>query len=127
GLLRGGLLGGLAAWAGFTTPSAVLMVLFAFGAGTIADSRPGAGLLHALKLVAVAIVAQAVLGMARSLCPDRVRASIATIALVVMLIAPWSLFQIGTIVVGGLAGWMLCPGEPDPAPDSMTMPVSRKL
>ena len=81
GLMRGGLLGGLAAWVGFTLPSAVLMVLFAFGAGTIADSRVGAGLLHGLKLVAVAIVAQAVMGMVRSLCPDRVRASIATVAL----------------------------------------------
>jgi chromate transporter len=87
----------------------------------------GAGLLHGLKLVAVAIVAQAVMGMARGLCPDRVRASIATVALVVMLVAPWSIFQIGTIVVGGLAGWILCPGEPDPALDSVTMPVSRKL
>jgi chromate transporter len=127
GLVRGGLLGGLAAWTGFTVPSAVLMVLFAFGAGTIGGSHVGAGLLHGLKLVAVAIVAQAVMGMARSLCPDRVRASIATVALVVMLIAPWSLFQIGTIVAGGLAGWMLCPGDPDPAPDSMAMPVSRGL
>jgi chromate transporter len=126
GLMRGGLLGGLAAWTGFTLPSAVLMVLFAFGAGTIADSHAGAGLLHGLKLVAVAIVAQAVMGMARSLCPDRVRASIATISLVVMLVAPWSLFQIGTIAVGGLAGWMLCSGESDMVPDSLAMPVSRK-
>jgi chromate transporter len=127
GLMSGGLLGGLAAWIGFTMPSALLMVLFAYGATTIADSQTGAGLLHGLKLVAVAIVAQAVIGMARSLCPDRVRAAIATIALAVMLIAPWSLFQIGTIVAGGLAGWMLCRGEPDSAPDSITVPVSRKL
>jgi chromate transporter len=127
GLMRGGLLGGLAAWTGFTAPSAVLMVLFAFGAGTIADSHAGAGLLHGLKLVAVAIVAQAVMGMARSLCPDRVRASIATVALIVMLVAPSSLFQIGTIIVGGIVGWILCPGEADTAPDSITMPVSRKL
>src|ERR1700761_9192133 len=98
GLMRGGLLGGLAAWTGFTTPSAVLMVLFAYGVGSISDSRVGAGLLHGLKLVAVAIVAQAVMGMARSLCPDRPRASIATIALVAMLMVPWSLAQIGTIV-----------------------------
>src|SRR3954451_5777778 len=125
GLMRGGLPGGLAAWTGFTMPSAVLMVLFAFGAGTIADSPLGAGVLHGLKLVAVAIVPQAVMGMARSLCPDRVRASIATVALIVMLRAPWSLFQIGTIVVGGLAGWMLCRGEADAAPDSIAMPVSR--
>jgi chromate transport protein ChrA len=126
GLMRGGLLGGLAAWTGFTMPSAILMVLFAYGAGTISDSHSGAGLLHGLKLVAVAIVAQAVMGMARSLCPDRVRTSIATVALIVMLLAPWSVFQIGTIVVGGLAGWILCRGDADTAPDSIAMPVSRK-
>ena len=66
GLLRGGFLGGLAAWLGLTLPSAVLMVLFAYGAGSIADSSLGSGLLHGLKLVAVAIVAQAVMGMART-------------------------------------------------------------
>jgi chromate transporter len=65
-----------------------LLLLFAYGAGSIADSHTGTGLLHGLKLVAVAIVAQAVMGMARSLCPDRVRASIATVALIVMLVAP---------------------------------------
>ncbi|HEY1411151.1 MAG TPA: chromate transporter, partial [Rhodopila sp.] len=69
GLMRGGYLGGLAAWVGFTLPSAVLLLLFAYGAGSIADSPLGAGVLHGLKLVAVAIVAQAVLGMARGLCP----------------------------------------------------------
>jgi chromate transporter len=127
GLMRGGLLGGLAAWFGFTMPSAILLVLFAFGAGTIADSHAGAGLLHGLKLVAVSIVAQAVMGMARSLCPDRARASIATVALIVMLVAPWSIFQIGTIVIGGIAGWILCRGEADTAADDITMPVSRKL
>jgi chromate transporter len=127
GMMRGGLLGGVAAWVGFTMPSAILMVLFAFGAGSIADSHIGAGLLHGLKLVAVAIVAQAVMGMARSLCPDRVRASIATTALIVMLLAPWSFFQVATIVLGGIAGWMLCRGEADSAPDDVPMPVSRKL
>ena len=127
GLMRGGLLGGLAAWTGFTMPSAIMMVLFAFGAGTIADSHVGAGVLHGLKLVAVAIVAQAVMGLSRSLCPDRARASIAMIALIVMLVAPWSVLQIGTIVVGGIAGWMLCRGQADTTPDNITMPVSRKL
>jgi chromate transporter len=127
GLLRGGLLGGLAAWTGFTMPSAMLLVLFAFGAGGIADTHAGAGILHGLKLVAVAIVAQAVMGMARSLCPDRVRASIATVALIVTLIAPWSIFQVGTIVAGGIAGWLLCQGESDPAADSFVMPISRQF
>src|ERR1700722_5105819 len=81
GLMRGGYLGGLAAWLGFTLPSAIALILFAFGAGTL-QSPAGVGLLHGLKLVAVAIVAQAVLGMARSLCPDRQRASIAMLALI---------------------------------------------
>jgi chromate transporter len=127
GLMRGGLLGGLAAWTGFTVPSAVLLILFAFGAGSIAGSHAGAGLLHGLKLVAVAIVAQAVMGMARSLCPDRVRATIATVALIVMLIAPWSIFQVATIVAGGIAGWLLCQGQSGTAADSLVMPVSRRF
>jgi chromate transporter len=127
GLMRGGLIGGLAAWTGFTMPSAVLMVLFAFGAGRIADSPAGAGLLHGLKLVAVAIVAQAVMGMARNLCPDRVRASIATVALVVMLVAPFSVLQVAMIVLGGVAGWMLCRGDADGIPETLAMPVSRTL
>ena len=127
GLIRGGVLGGLAAWTGFTLPSAILMVLFAYGAGSISHSALGAGLLHGLKLVAVAIVAQAVMGMARTLCPDRLRASIATIALVVMLVAPWSILQLGVIVVGGIAGWLLCKGSGDAAGDRPVMPVSRKV
>src|ERR1043165_4290697 len=78
GLMRAGYLGGLAAWTGFTLPSAFLLVLFAYGAGNL-HGAIGTGLLHGLKLVAVAIVAQAVWGMARTLCPDRERASIAAI------------------------------------------------
>ena len=108
GLLRGGLAGGLAAWVGFTLPSATLMVLFAYGAGSLAESALGAGLLHGLKLVAVAIVAQAVMGMARTLCPDRMRASIATLALVATLVAPWSIAQLVVIVAGGCAGLLIC-------------------
>lgn len=127
GLLRGGLPGALAAWTGFTMPSAILLVLFAFGAGRVADTAVGAGALHGLKLVAVAIVAQAVLGMARSLCPDRVRASIATVALVVMLVAPWSSLQIGTIVAGGIAGWRLCRGDAPAATDGFALKLSRRF
>jgi chromate transporter len=125
GLLRGGIAGGLAAWAGFTLPSAILLVLFAHGAGSIAGSAAGAGLLHGLKLVAVAIVAQAVMGMARSLCPDRTRAAIATIALVVMLLAPWSILQLGVIAAGAAAGWALCRESGGSAPEGVAMPVSR--
>ena len=79
GLMRAGYLGGLAAWLGFTLPSAIVLVAFAYGASAL-HGPLGAGLLHGLKLVAVAIVAQAVLGMARTLAPDKPRASIAVLA-----------------------------------------------
>ena len=124
GLMRGGYFGGLAAWVGFTAPSAILMVLFAYGAGSIADSPTGAAVLHGLKLVAVAIVAQAVLGMARSLCPDRERAAIAALALILMLLVPGSLSQVGTIVLGGIAGIFVSRARTETAPDSLAIPVS---
>lgn len=127
GLMRGGYWGGLAAWTGFTLPSAVLLLLFAYGAGGIADSPLGAGVLHGLKLVAVAIVAQAVLGMARSLCPDRPRASIATLAIVLMLLVPGSLGQVGAIVLGGVAGLAFCRGDTEARADTFTIPVSRSV
>ena len=103
GLIRAGYAGALAAWAGFTLPSAIAMVLFAYGAGALAGAL-GSGLLHGLKLVAVAIVAQAVWGMARTLCPDRERASIAAVAALIILFGSSSLAQIGAIVLGGVAG-----------------------
>ncbi|MFT8372058.1 MAG: chromate transporter, partial [Acetobacter sp.] len=103
GLMRAGYAGGLAAWAGFTLPSALILVLFAYGANALAGPT-GAGLLHGLKLVAVAIVAQAVWGMARTLCPDRTRASIAVTAALIVLFAISPLAQIAAIVLGGLAG-----------------------
>jgi chromate transporter len=129
GLIRGGWLGGLAAWCGFTLPSALLMTAFAFGASTLTGSPAGAGLLHGLKLVAVAIVAQAVWGMAGSLCPDRQRASIATAALVLVLFVPSSVGQIAAIVLGALVGLALCrdaPGQVQPAaPEALPLVVSR--
>src|SRR5579872_3506359 len=90
GMMRAGYLGALAAWTGFTLPSAILLILFAYGATSLSGPL-GQGLLHGLKLVAVAIVAQAVFGMARSLCPDRQRASIAAIAAVIILFSTASL------------------------------------
>src|SRR5262249_29287602 len=80
GITRAGLLGGLAAWLGFTLPSAAALVAFAYGlrALQVAD----AGWLHGLKVAAVAVVALAVWGMARSLAPDRPRATIAILAAV---------------------------------------------
>src|SRR5271170_7382996 len=93
GLMRAGYRGGLAAWTGFTLPSAVALVLFAYGASGL-DGPTGVGLLHGLKLVAVAIVAQAVWGMARTLCPDGARASIAVVAALIMLFSSAYLAQV---------------------------------
>jgi chromate transporter len=108
GLSRAGWRGGLAAWLGFTTPSAVLMLLFAWGAGDLATQPIGVHLLHGLKLVAVAIVAQAVFGMARSLCPDRSRATIALVGLIIVLFAPGAVGQISAIALGALVGAVVC-------------------
>src|SRR2546425_6046321 len=106
GLLRAGYAGALAAWAGFTLPSALAMVLFAYGLGALGDVA-GSGWLHGLKVVAVAVVAQAVLGMARTLAPDRARATLAVAAAIVTLAAPSAWGQIGAIVVGGAVGVVL--------------------
>jgi chromate transporter len=125
GLMRAGYLGGLAAWIGFTLPSAILLVLFAFGAPWLGGPL-GSGLLHGLKLVAVAIVAQAVLGMARTLCPDRERASIAAVASVLILLSGTSVTQIAAILLGAVAGLWLCQGVPAAVAGHVTMPVSRK-
>jgi chromate transporter len=127
GLRRAGYPGGLAAWAGFTLPSALLLVLFAYGAAPLAATTVGAGLLHGLKLVAVAIVAQAVWGMARSLAPDRPRASIAAAAVLIVVAAPVALGQIAAIVLGAAAGLVLC-RDPGSAmvPEALAMPVSRR-
>lgn len=126
GLMRAGYLGALAAWTGFTLPSAAILVLFAYGAGALSGSV-GAGLLHGLKLTAVAIVAQAVWGMARNLCPDRERASIAVVAALIILFSTASISQIGAIVLGGLAGLWLCRSEATAPSGHVEIPVSRTV
>ncbi len=124
GLMRAGYLGGLAAWTGFTLPSAAALVVFAYGASALAGPI-GTGLLHGLKLVAVAIVAQAVWGMARTLCPDRQRASIAVVAALIILFSTSSVAQIGAIALGGAAGLFLCRAAPGNLSGHVAMPVSR--
>lgn len=126
GLLRGnGLRGGLAAWCGFTLPSAVLLCLFALGAA--AFTGPVAqGVLHGLKLVAVAIVAQAVWGMARTLTPDRERAAIALAAVAIVVFAGGSLGQIGAIALGAVAGLRLCRDGGPALAGRLSFPVSRR-
>ena len=115
GILRGnGLLGGLAAWFAFTMPSTI--ILFAFALSATAFAGPIAeGILHGLKLVAVAVVAQAIWGMANSLTPDRERAAIALAAVAIVVFIGGSFGQIGAIALGAVAGLWLCRGD-GPAP-----------
>jgi len=125
GLLRAGYRGGLAAWTGFTLPSAVLLVLFAYGAHAL-TGPPALAVLHGLKLVAVAIVAQAVWGMARTLSADRARASITVIAALTVLSNRSSVTQIGAIVLGAVLGRFLCKAaSPAMISDRLALPVSR--
>ncbi len=124
GLMRAGLPGGLMAWAGFTLPSAIALTLFAAGEGELAGPA-GQGLLHGLKLAAVAVVAQAVLGMARSLTPDGPRATIAVLAVLLMAFAPGGLSQIAAIGLGGLAGLLVCRRGAAPLAETTSAPVGR--
>ncbi|WGF88141.1 chromate efflux transporter [Marinivivus vitaminiproducens] len=125
GLLRAGPLGALAAWTAFTLPSALVLVLVASGAAAF-DGPVGRGLLHGLKITAVAVVAQAVLGMARSLTPDRERAAIAVVAAVLVTLTGGALGQVAAIVAGGLLAGVLCPAADAPAAAALPAPVSRR-
>lgn len=107
GYHRAGWRGALAAWAGFTLPSALLMYVFALYAAR-SEGPILRVIVHGLMLAAVAIVAQAVWRMARSLCPDWRRKSIAILALVVLLIHGSASLQLAALLLGALAGWLLC-------------------
>lgn len=105
GSICAGLAGGLAAWLGFTLPSALIMIGVAYGVKVLGD--PASSWLHGLKVVVVAVVAQAIWQMAQRLCPDRLRASIAIGAAMLLLIWPDALVQLLVIGLGGVAGWRL--------------------
>lgn len=106
GLSRAGYSGALAAWAGFTLPSAIALILFALGISSYGD-YVSQGALHGLKVVAVAVVAQAVWGMARNLCTDGLRVTIMAIATCVVLLVPSAWGQVGVIAIAGIAGRLL--------------------
>jgi chromate transporter len=125
GLMRAGILGALIAWAAFTLPSAALLLAFALGADALGGPL-GQQLLHALKLVAVAIVAQAVWGMARNLTPDRERATIALAAVLILSVAPAAVGQIAAIAAGALAGLLWCRGRDDLGAAQLPVPLSRR-
>ena len=110
GLSRGGLIGAVLAWLGFTLPSAIALVLFGTSLSAISD-RIGNSWLHGLKVVAVAVVAQALWGMGKSLAPDKARATIAVTAAVVASVWPTAIGQVGAIVAAGIVGTLFLPAS----------------
>lgn len=125
GLVRAGYAGALAAWAGFTLPSALALIALALGITQAADALP-AGLLHGLKVVAVAVVAQAVWGMARGLCPDWPRRLLMLAAAVLLIVWPGALAQLLAIGLAALIGMTFMRPAADTAHEPLPIPVSRR-
>lgn len=126
GLIRCGHTGALAAWAGFTLPSAIALILFALGIVNYTEQTP-AGLLHGLKIAAVAVVAQAVWGMARNLCTDVPRVSIMALACCLALLIPSVWGQLGVIVMSACAGLGLRPAKQPAGQQPLPMPIRRSV
>ena len=125
GLSRGGYAGALAAWAGFTLPSAIALILLALGMASWGDAVPS-GLLHGLKVVAVAVVAQAVWGMARNLCPDAPRITLMAVACCFVLWMPSTGGQVGAIMLAaGIGLWRFKP-LPEAAHDPQPITIRRR-
>ena len=125
GLSRCGYRGALAAWAGFTLPSAIALILFALGVARYGDAIP-AGMLHGLKVVAVAVVAQAVWGMARSLCPDVPRVTLMVMAAFVVLLVPSAWGQVAVIAATGVVGLVRFAPHGTAAHDPLPVSLGRR-
>ncbi len=124
GIMRSGFLGGVAAWIGFTFPSALAMIAFAYGVSQVGDLSNVAWL-HGLKIVAVAVVAQAVWGMARNLCPDIKRATLAIAVALLTLMYPSAIGQLMAIIIGAGIGWRLLPSKDNFLTYPSNIPVSK--
>ncbi|MFP6729925.1 MAG: chromate efflux transporter [Alphaproteobacteria bacterium] len=124
GAVRAGVKGALAAWLGFTLPSALIMILFALG---VSWFDLNAGWLDGLKIVAVAVVARAVWSMGRQLCPDWPRAGFAAGAAAAVFAWPGPLGQIAAIALGGAIGWLVLDKDEGAAPQALSHGVSRRL
>jgi chromate transporter len=125
GISRAGLAGGLAAWLGFTLPSALALFLVAIFSGSFTGPR-AEGIIHGLKIVAVAVVAQAVWGMARSLAPDKPRAGIALAAMILVTLASGAPGQLGAIALGALGGSRLCQSAASGSEGHLPIPFGRR-
>ena len=125
-MIRGGLFGAIASWLGFTLPSGLLMILAAYGIHW-AGNPQAAAWIHGLKIVAVAVVAQAVWSMATKLCTDRLRISFAVVAAVIVLLTNNSWIQVIVIALGSIVGWRLIKAEDNPAAQQFGFLPSRQL
>lgn len=125
GLMRAGWLGAFAAFVGFTLPSALLLYAFARVLPMV-PAAIGATLVHGLKLVAVAVVAHGVVGMARQLCPDAIRASIAALAAFALLAFGTAWMQVLVVIAGALAGLVLCRAARAPRAEAPPLPHGRR-
>ena len=126
GILRAGLLGGLAAWFGFNMPSAVALIAFGYGVSRAGDLNHAAWL-HGLKIVAVAVVAQAIWGMGRNLCPDRERATLAVGSALLVLAVHSALGQVGAMALGALVGWRLFPSAAKQPDETLGFTINRRV
>jgi len=127
GLQRAGYAGLVAAWTAFTLPSAILLVAFAYGASALGEEA-GTGWIQGLKAAAVAVVAHAVMGVARSLTPDKERATVAAVGMILAMLVPSALGQIAVILLGGLIGlaWFR-PATPDDGEhEELSVPVRKR-
>lgn len=125
GTLKAGVPGGFAAWLGFTLPSALALLLFAYGFTAFGLSAD-AGWIHGLKIVAVAVVAQAVWGMGKTLCPDRLRATLAIAATLIVFAWPSARGQMLAIVLGALVGLRYLPPVTLHQPENTRFMVSKR-
>jgi chromate transporter len=126
GLRRGGAWGALAAWTGFTLPSALLMLGFAILAPSLTGPMAMSAV-HGLKLVAVAVVAQAVWSMGKKLCTDQRRTAIALVAFLAILLAASPLTQLLAIGGGAVFGLLLCRNAPDAPAGTGHPPIRRRV
>ncbi|MFT4415838.1 chromate transporter [Fredinandcohnia humi] len=125
GVMRGGVIGGITSFIGFTLPSVVLLILFAI---LLQDSDlVNSGWIHGLKIVAAAIVAHAILGMAQKLTPDKERKTIALLAIVGTLLWQTAITQVIIILIAGLIGYLLYKGTSTTEESNFHFPVSRRF
>lgn len=125
GIMRGGLLGGIISFLGFTMPSVVALIIFALIVGELNVSSMG--WIHGLKIVAVAVVAHAILGMAKNLAPDLTRKAIVILALAVVLLWQTVYAQVGVIIIAGLIGYLLYKETSEDHAANFQVPISKKL